>query len=103
MTEVFSVSEPDVSTQSTLFVAWGQLVTFDISLTADNISEPFDIPCDDGGGVVDVWCPLGADSDAIPFFRCDRSAGVDSHLTPRVEISLATRRDELHDAGREYP
>lgn len=50
-------------------MAWGQLVSFDIFLNADNETESFDIPCDDGGGIVDVWCPTGADSEAIPFYR----------------------------------
>ncbi len=84
MTEVLLPSAPDVASQSTLFVAWGQLVTYDISLTVDNSSEPFDIPCDDGGGVADVWCPLGADSDAIPFFRCESPALV---VEPRAYLS----------------
>lgn len=52
-----------------MFVAWGQLLAFDLSLTVDNTSEPFDIPCDDGGGLFDVWCPQGDASDPIPYFR----------------------------------
>ena len=68
---MFLSSTAAVSSKSSLFVAWGQLLTYDLSLTSDNASEPFDIACDDGGGVVDVWCPLGAESDAILFDRSD--------------------------------
>lgn len=48
MTDVFLASPPAVSTESALFVAWGQLLTYDLSLTVDNSSEPFDIACNDG-------------------------------------------------------
>lgn len=50
-------------------MAWGQLLSFDIFLNSDEETESFDIPCDDGGGVADVWCPEGVDSDPIPFLR----------------------------------
>ena len=45
---MFLSSPPAVSTESALFIAWGQLLTYDLSLTQDNSSEPFDVPCDDG-------------------------------------------------------
>lgn len=48
MTDVFLPSPPALSTKSALFLAWGQLLTYDLSLTADNSSEPFDVPCNDG-------------------------------------------------------
>lgn len=51
MTDVFLPSPPALSTKSALFIAWGQLLTYDISLTMDNSSEPFDVPCNDGEGV----------------------------------------------------
>lgn len=69
MSDIFLSTTATVSTKNALFVAWGQLLTYDLSLTVDNVSEPFDIACDDAGGVVDVWCPLGASSDEIPFHR----------------------------------
>ena len=69
MSDVFLSTTATVSTKSALFVAWGQLLTYDLSLTADNVSEPFDIGCDDRGGMADVWCPLGAESEEIPFNR----------------------------------
>lgn len=49
------------ATQNALFVAWGQLVAFDMFLNRDNetTDEAFDVPCDDGGGFADVWCPEG--------------------------------------------
>lgn len=47
-TDVFLSSPPTMSTQSALFIAWGQLLTYDLSLTQDNSSEPFDAPCNDG-------------------------------------------------------
>lgn len=70
MSDVFLSSSSDVSTKSALFVAWGQLLVYDLSLTRDNASEPFDVPCNAVGGEgIDVWCPLGAASEGIPFFR----------------------------------
>lgn len=78
MTEVFLSSSPVGSAQSALFVAWGQLLTIDMSLTNDNSSEAFPVPCDQGsGGIIDVWCPSGADSEPIPFFRSDASFTTD--------------------------
>lgn len=64
---MFLSSPPTLSTKSALFVAWGQLLTYDLSLTVDNSSEPFDVPCNYGergllrtslvrGGV--LCCPL---------------------------------------------
>lgn len=69
MTEVFLSSSSVRAPQNALFVAWGQLVSFDIFLNSEDETQSFDIPCDDGGGFADVWCPEGAASDAIPFFR----------------------------------
>lgn len=71
MTDVSLTSTASLSFKSALFVAWGQLLSYDLALTQDNTSEPFDVPCnpaDDNGGT-DVWCPLGAASDDISFFR----------------------------------
>lgn len=68
MTDVFLSSARGVSSKSALFVAWGQLLVYDLFLTVDGV-ESFDVPCDDGGGVADVWCPQGASSDPIPFNR----------------------------------
>ena len=82
MNDVFLSSTAKVSTKSALFVAWGQLLTYDISLTVDNASDPFDVACDDGGGVVDLWCPLGADSDDIRFDRSDAAVGPDVVRSP---------------------
>eukprot|EP00904_Undaria_pinnatifida_P011031 jgi/Undpi1/7058/HiC_scaffold_21.g09532.m1 len=82
MNDVFLSSTAKVSTKSALFVAWGQLLTYDISLTVDNASDPFDVACDDGGGVVDLWCPLGADSDDIRFDRSDAAVGPDFVRSP---------------------
>lgn len=62
-------------------VAWGQLLLFDLSYTVDNSSDPFNVRCDDGGGSVDVWCPLGEDSDPIPFFRSEATV-TDSVRSP---------------------
>ncbi|CBJ27734.1 peroxidase [Ectocarpus siliculosus] len=69
MTDVFLSSPPSVSDMNAVSIAWGQLLLLDLSYTVDNSSEPFEIACDDGGGSVDVWCPLGEASDPIPFFR----------------------------------
>lgn len=93
------------STKSALFVAWGQLVTFDLSLTVDNSSEAFDIECDDGGGVVDVWCPLGEASDAIPFFRSsaeesDSSRNPINYATSYIDLDFVYGRSE--DNASEY-
>ncbi|CAM9611990.1 unnamed protein product, partial [Ascophyllum nodosum] len=83
-TDVFQASSAAVSIKSALFVAWGQLLTYDISLTIDNSTEPFDVPCND---VVDVWCPLGASSDEISFDRSN--AGMDNNSV-RSPINYAT-------------
>ncbi|CAN0470342.1 unnamed protein product, partial [Scytosiphon promiscuus] len=64
-----------------------QLLTYDLSLTVDNGSEPFDIACDDGGGVVDVWCPLGTASDEIPFSRSN--AAVSGSVRSPVNYATA--------------
>eukprot|EP00904_Undaria_pinnatifida_P011028 jgi/Undpi1/7055/HiC_scaffold_21.g09529.m1 len=92
MSDVFMSSTATVSTKSALFVAWGQLLTYDMSLTVDNASEPFDIACDDGGGGVDVWCPLGAVSDDIRFDRSDAAVGLDSVRSP---VNYATSYIDL--------
>lgn len=69
MRHVFLASPPDVTHNlNAIAVGWGQLLLLDLSLTTDNSSEPFNIPCDDP---VDVWCPQGAASDSISFFRSD--------------------------------
>lgn len=91
MTEVFRSSKAAVSSKSALFVAWGQLLTYDMALTVDNTSEPFDIDCDDGGGTADVWCPLGTASEAIPFFRSSATVS-DSVRSP---INYATSYIDL--------
>ena len=69
MTDVFLSSTPAMSTKSALFAAWGQLLTYDMYLNVDNSSEPFNIPCDDGGGIVDVWCPQGAASEDLSLIH----------------------------------
>ncbi|CAM9311137.1 unnamed protein product [Ectocarpus fasciculatus] len=97
MTDVFLASPPAVSTESALFVAWGQLLTYDLSLTVDNSSEPFDIACNDGNGAegIDIWCPLGASSDPISFFRSDAGLSDDDGAN-----SVETRsRDGVHRPG----
>ena len=68
---MFLTSTASLMAKSALFVAWGQLVTYDLSLTRDNASEPFDVPCNAAAddGTTDIWCPLGAASDDISFFR----------------------------------
>lgn len=84
MTDFF-LSAPGVGAdQSALFAAWGQLIAFDIFLNSDSSSESFDVLCDDGNGFYDVWCPQGADSDAISFYRSNAS-----------EASSAATDDEL--------
>ena len=60
------------NSKSALFVAWGQLVSFDLFRNTDNLSEPFNVPCETSDGIReerDVWCPLGKGSDPIPFYR----------------------------------
>ena len=57
------------SPRSALFVAWSLLVSYDLFLNADDETLSFDIPCDDGNGFVDVWCPEGSASEDIEFFR----------------------------------
>ena len=76
-----------MSTKSAVFIAWGQLITYDLSLTADNSSEPFDIPCDDGGVSFDAWCPLGENSEDISF---DRSNATVFNSTTRNPVNYAT-------------
>lgn len=73
MTDVFRASPPSVSHLNAVSIAWGQLLLFDLSRTVDNTSEPFNIPCDDGGGVIDIWCPQGSASDPIEFYRSEAS------------------------------
>ena len=87
MTGIFLSSTATLSTKSVVFVAWGQLLTYDLSLTIDNGSEPFDIACDDGGGVPDVWCPLGTNSEDISF---NRSNAAVSNSSTRDPINYAT-------------
>ncbi|CAM9319824.1 unnamed protein product, partial [Pylaiella littoralis] len=84
MTDVFLTSTPAVSSKNALFVAWGQLVTFDLHLTQDNDTEPLPVPCNfaDGDGGTDIWCPLGDDSDEISFFRSDAAIDADGVRSP---------------------
>lgn len=70
LSEVFLEAPSSSSTASALFVGWGLLVGYDLFLNQDNASEPLDIPCNDAASR-DVWCPLGALSDPIPFARSD--------------------------------
>ncbi|CAM9989804.1 unnamed protein product, partial [Ascophyllum nodosum] len=50
----------------------------------------FDIPCDDGNGFVDVWCPEGSASEDIEFFRSQADeSGV------RNPLNLATSYIDL--------
>ncbi|CAM9558139.1 unnamed protein product [Pylaiella littoralis] len=89
MTDVFLTSTAGLSSKSALFVAWGQLVTFDLALTQDNGTDPLPVPCnfaDDEEGT-DVWCPLGDASEEIPFFRSDAAVGADGARSP---INYAT-------------
>ena len=70
MSDVFLATPATSAPQSALFVAWGQLVSFDIFRNFDNASEPYDEPCSDGADMLfDVWCPEGAASGDIPFYR----------------------------------
>lgn len=70
MSEVLLATPATSAPQSALFVAWGQLVSFDIFRNSDNTSEPYDQPCSDGTDMLfDVWCPEGAASGDIPFYR----------------------------------
>lgn len=39
------------------------------------------------GGGVDVWCPLGAESDPIPFFRSDAALSDDGGVLPAATRS----------------
>lgn len=89
MSEVFLPSSAVGASQSVLFVAWAQLITIDISLTVDNQSEPFPVPCDGGGdgGLADVWCPSGVASDPIPFFRSE--AAVEGGVRSPVNYATA--------------
>ena len=66
-------------------------LTYDMYLNVDNSSEPFNIPCDDGGGIVDVWCPQGAASEDISFFRSDAEVA-DSVRSP---VNYATAHIDL--------
>lgn len=86
MTDVFLSSTHVVSAKSAMFVAWGLLLTYDLSLTVDNTSEPFNVPCDDGNGLPDVWCPLEVLSDEVSFYRSE-AAVTDSVRNP---INYAT-------------
>lgn len=96
MTEVFLSTPGNGSTFSALFVAWAQLIVIDIALIVDNSSEAFDVPCDDGGGMVDVWCPFGVDSDPIPFYRSAAALGDDIGGAPvRCPINYATAYIDL--------
>lgn len=70
MSEVFTSAAGTGSPKNALFVAFGQLLTIDMSLTLANTSEPFNIPCN---AAVDIWCPEGAASDPIPFYRSSAS------------------------------
>lgn len=84
MRDVFLASPPDVThSLNAIAIAWGQLLLLDLSLTMDNSSEPFDIPCD---SPVDVWCPLGEASDPIPFYRSEAEVAGES----RNPINYAT-------------
>lgn len=104
MTDVYRSSPPSVSHMNAVSVAWGQLLLYDLSLTVDNSSEPFDIPCDDGGGSIDIWCPQGESSDPIPFFRSDASV-LDSvrnptnYATSYIDLDFVYGRSE--DASKE--
>lgn len=99
MTEVFLSSTPATSTRSALFVAWGQLLTYDMHLNVDNSSEPFTVPCNDGvGGTVDVWCPEGAASEDISFFRSDAELAAGSDYgsgSVRNPVNYATAYIDL--------
>lgn len=75
-----------------VFIAWGQLLSYDISLTVDNASEPFDIACDDGGEAFDAWCPLGQSSEDISF---NRSEAAVSNSTSRDPVNYATSYIDL--------
>lgn len=104
MTDVFLYSTATVSTKSALFVAWGQLLTYDISLTVDNVSEPFDIACDDGSRSVDVWCPSGTDSDDIPFYRSNAAVSDSvrnpvNYATSYIDLDFMYGRSEEQAKG----
>lgn len=70
MSEVFLSTSGIGSPKNALFVAFGQLLTIDMSLTLENASEPFGIPCN---AATDIWCPDGEASDPIPFYRSSAS------------------------------
>lgn len=61
-----------------------------MSLTVDNTSEPFEMACNDvgGAGSGDYWCPFGAASDPIPFYRSE--ASVEPALTSTSTLSPAS-------------
>lgn len=68
MTDVFLASPPAVSPKSALFIAWGQLLTYDLALIKDNSSEPFDVPCNDGtkqnaAELPMAWCRASSIAD----------------------------------------
>lgn len=104
MTEVFLACPGLHSPHSALFVAWAQLISIDISLIKDNASEPFPVPCDDGGGVSDIWCPSGAESEPIEFFRSEAGIGEDidgnrvrnpvNHATAFIDLDFMYGRTE---------
>lgn len=100
LSEVFLAAPSTSSTASALFVGWGLLVGYDLFLTQENASEPLDIPCNDAA-ILDVWCPLGAVSDPIPFNRSeaagDAAGGARSpinHATAFVDLDWMYGRDE---------
>ena len=68
LTEVFLSTPSSSSATSALFVGWGLLIGYDLFSNEDNASEPLDIACDNAP-FVDVWCPLGSQSESIPFNR----------------------------------
>ncbi|CAM9820602.1 unnamed protein product, partial [Ectocarpus sp. 4 AP-2014] len=84
MTDVFLTSTAGLSAKSSLFIAWGQLLTYDLALTVANGTESLDVPCNDAdqNGGIDVWCPLGAASEDIPFSRSDAAEGTDGVRSP---------------------
>ncbi|CAB1097428.1 unnamed protein product [Ectocarpus sp. CCAP 1310/34] len=84
MTDIFLTSTAALSAKSSLFIAWGQLLTYDLALTVANETESLDVPCNDAdqNGGIDVWCPLGAASEDIPFSRSDAAEGTDGVRSP---------------------
>lgn len=69
MTDVFLESPPALSTMSALFIGWGQLLAFDLSLTSDNSSEPLDIDCNDGESGREESCCGGQERGRVLGFR----------------------------------